>query len=372
MREPTSGQPIQLTDQQTLHDTMTIAQRYIPLSADGYRCQSDDLWRVLLAAAARCSTIQAACADLEHAPDANTVRGYLSDQLDPHTIPELEQHCNQLLAALLPEWLLTRPQEIAIDFHDEPYYGREPCDDDQNWVCRGEARAGTTRFYRCATAYLMVHDARLTLALVFVKPSRDKVEVLSSLLAALKAAGITIKCLYADTGFGCIPVLRYLARRPMTAIIAMPIRGKHGGTRKLCRGRRSYRTAYTLQSAEHGTVCVPVAVVRTVVHRRAGERQVRWLVYGGLRVGGLVMRVRRRYRRRLGLESGYRLLEQVRAHEFAQPGGAVSADGHRADDYQYVDTIALAVLTAEWKWTTARSALVLPARPNDALPDACD
>jgi hypothetical protein len=152
MREPTSRQPSQLTDQQTLHDTMTIAQRYIPLSADGYRCQSDDLWRVLLAAAARGSTIQAACADLERAPDANTVRGYLSDQLDPHAIPQLEQHCNQLLAALIPDWLKARPQEIAIDFHDEPYYGREPSDDDDNWVCRGEARAGTTRFYRCATA----------------------------------------------------------------------------------------------------------------------------------------------------------------------------------------------------------------------------
>jgi len=313
MREPTSCRPSPLTDQQPLHDTMTIATRFLPLSADGYRCQTDDLWRLLLAAAARHSTLESACADLDRAPDANTLRGHLNAQRALAPIPELQQHYTQLLASLLPEWLKARPQEVAIDFHDEPYYGREDAEADQKWVCRGEARAGTTRFYRCATAYLMVHDARLTLALVFVKPSRDKVEVLSSLLAALKAAGITIKCLYADTGFGCIPVLRYLARRPIAAIIAMPIRGKQGGTRKLCRGRRSYRTAYTLQSAEHGTVCVPVAVVRTVVHRRAGERQVRWLVYGCLRVGGPVVRVRRRYRRRLGIESGYRLLEQVRA-----------------------------------------------------------
>ena len=313
MREPTSHQPSQLTDQQTLHDTMTIAQHYIPLSADGYRCQSDDLWRVLLAAAARRTTIESACADLEHAPDANTVRGYLSDQLDPHTIPELEQHCNELLAALLPEWLHTRPQEIAIDFHDEPYYGRDHPDDDDNWVCRGEARAGTTRFYRCATAYVMLHDARLTLAVAFVKPTMDKVEVLARLLAALKAAGITIKCLYADKGFCCIPVLRYLVRRRIAAIIAMPIRGKQGGTRKLCRGGKSYRTAYTLQSAEHGRLSVPVAVVRTYARRRSGKRQLRWLVYVCLRVGGRVARVRRRYRRRFGIESGYRLMEQVRA-----------------------------------------------------------
>jgi hypothetical protein len=313
MREPTSCQPSHLTDQQTLHDTMTIAKRFIPLSADGYRCQTDDLWRLLLAAAARHSTIESACADLEHAPDANTLRAHLNEQLTLVTISKLQQRYNQLLASLLPEWLKARPQEVAIDFHDEPYYGREPAEADQNWVCRGEARAGTTRFYRCATAYLIVNDARLTLALIFVKPSMDKVEVLSGLLAALKAAGITIKCLYADKGFCCIPVLRYLARRPIAAIIAMPIRGKQGGTRKLCRGRKSYRIAYTLKSAEHGTVCVPVAVVRTVVHRRSGERQVRWLLYVCLRVGGPVVRVRRRYRRRFGIESGYRLMEQVRA-----------------------------------------------------------
>jgi putative transposase len=302
-----------LTDQQTLHDTMTIAQRYIPLSADGYRCQSDDLWRVLLAAAARCSTIEAACADLEHAPDANTVRGYLADQLDPHIIPELEQHCNKLLAALIPDWLSARPQEIAIDFHDEPYYGQEPCDDDQNWVCRGEARAGTTRFYRCATAYVMLHDARLTLAVAFLKPTMDKVEVLARLLAALTAAGVAIKCVYADKGFCCIPVLRYLVRRCIAAIIAMPIRGKQGGTRKLCRGGKSYRTTYTLRSAEHGRLRVPVAVVRTYARRRSGKRHLRWLVYVCLRVACPVARVRRRYRRRFGIESGYRLMEQVRA-----------------------------------------------------------
>ena len=49
MREPTPAQSSQLTDQQTLHDTMTVARQHIPLTATGYRCQTDDLWRLLLA-----------------------------------------------------------------------------------------------------------------------------------------------------------------------------------------------------------------------------------------------------------------------------------------------------------------------------------
>src|SRR5690348_3222562 len=100
MREPTPAQSSQLTDQQTLHDTMIVARQFISLTANGYRCQTGDLWRLLLCAAARGSTIEAACADLSGAPDANTVRGYLTEQLPPATIPELEQQWNDLLQSL--------------------------------------------------------------------------------------------------------------------------------------------------------------------------------------------------------------------------------------------------------------------------------
>jgi len=313
MREPTPAQWIRLTDQQTLHDTMIVGQQHIPLCANGYRCQTGDLWRLLLAAAARRTTIEAACADLSGAPDANTVRGYLTEQLPPSGIPDLEQQGNRLLRSLIPEWLCHRPQEVALDFHDEPYYGCETPDDVDTWVCRGEARAGTTRFYRCATAYLMLHDVRLTLAVVFVKPKMDKLVILKRLLSAVRAAQINIKRLYADKGFCCIEVLRYLARRRLSAIVAMPIRGKQGGSRALCHGQKSYRTTYTLQSAEHGKLSVSVAVVRTYQRHRSGRRQVCWLLYVCVGVGGPLAQVRRRYRRRFGIESGYRLMEQVRA-----------------------------------------------------------
>jgi hypothetical protein len=75
MREPTPAQAIGLTDQQTLHATMIVGQHHIPLTATGYRGQTADLWRLLLATAARRSTLDAVCADLERAPDATTVRG---------------------------------------------------------------------------------------------------------------------------------------------------------------------------------------------------------------------------------------------------------------------------------------------------------
>lgn len=313
MRGPTQCQPVKLTDEHTLHDTMTIVRQQFSLSAAGYVCQTDDLWRILLAAAARHTTIEAVCADLLTAPDSNTVRGYLAAQLLPQTIADLEQRWNDTLALLMPEWLSARPQEIALDFHDEPYYGRADADDPNTWVCRGEARNGTTRFYRCATAYVMQRNVRLTLAVVFVKPSDDTLTLLDRLLAHLSAAGIRIKCLYADKGFCSIPVLRRLFRMRVPAIIATPIRGKQGGTRALGQGRTSYRTTHTFRSAEHGELRVPILVARTYKRQRSGRRSATWCLYVCLGVQAPVGRIRKRYRRRFGVESSYRLMEQVRA-----------------------------------------------------------
>jgi hypothetical protein len=310
---PTQCQSVKLTDEHTLHDTMTIVRQQFTLTAAGYVCQTDDLWRILLAAAARHTTIEAVCADLLTAPASNTVRGYLAAQLAPQTIGDLEQRWNDTLMLLVPEWLRARPQEIAIDFHDEPYYGRAEPDDPNTWVCRGEARAGTTHFYRCATAYVIERDVRLTLAVVFVKPGDDTVTVLDRLLAHLRAARIRIKCLYADKGFCSIPLLRQVLSLGLSAIIATPVRGKQGGTRALCQGRTSYATTHTFRSAEHGELTVPVTVARTYKRHRSGRRRATWCLYICLGVQAPAPRIRKRYRRRFGVESSYRLMEQVRA-----------------------------------------------------------
>ena len=321
MREPTPYHPAQLTDQQTLHDTMTLLRRSIPLTAAGYRCQSADLWRLLVGAAARHTTLEALCADLTAAPDANTVRGYLTTQLPAAEIPTLEQHWNDALAELLPAWLLTRPQEVAVDFHDEPYYGRCDAAAPDNWVCRGEAQAGTTYFYRCATAYVMQRDVRFTLAVVFVKPGEDTVRLLARLLTRVRQAGVRLRRLYADKGFCTIPVLRWLLDERVPTIVAVPIRGTQRGTRALCQGRQSYRTTHTFARAEHGALTVPVAVVRTYHRRRSGQRTAAWLLYVCLSGADPPQRVRKRYRRRFGIESSYRLMEQVRARTTSPSAG---------------------------------------------------
>jgi putative transposase len=313
MCRPTRYQPVKLTDQYTLDHTMQLLRQHLQLYAHGYTCQTTDLWRIVLAAAARHTTIEAVCADLTDAPAANTVRDYLTAQLSPDDVRNLERCCNAALAAVIPPGLRARPQEIALDEQDEPYYGRCDPDEKQNWVCRGEARAGTTYFYRCATAYVMLHDRRLTLAVVFVKPGDAPLTIVERLITQVAATGVPIRRLYADKGFCSIAVLTWLAAHHLPAILAVPIRGKQGGTRALCRGRRSYRTTHTFQSAEHGRLRVDVAVARTYARRRSGKRTATWCLYACPAERATPQRIRKRYRRRFGIESSYRQMEQVRA-----------------------------------------------------------
>jgi hypothetical protein len=310
-----------LTDRVTLETVIAVLEHYFDLSTNGYVCQTRDLWNILVSAAARCTYIETVCNDLSTAPDGNTVRGYLNEQLTPTIIRALQRASNRALASQLPVWLRDHPKQVALDLHDEPYYGKDDDPEDPEcWICRGEARAGTTRFYRCATAYVMHRDVRFTLAVEFVHPGDDLIQVVKRLLRRVNALKIKVKRAYLDKGFCSIPVLRGLLAEPvLSAIIAAPIKGKTGGTRALCQGRRSYRTEHTFRSDDYGELTVPVMVVHTRSQRRDGTYIWAWLVYVLLNVPDLTPRqVRQAYRRRFGIESSYRLLEQVRGHTTAR------------------------------------------------------
>jgi len=166
----------------------------------------------------------------------------------------------------------------------------------------------------------MHKDVRFTLAVELVRPGDDLINILNRLVRRVHALKIRLKRGYLDKGFCSIPVMRGLLAEPgLSIIMAAPIKGKTGGTRALCQGRRSYRTEHTFRSHEYGELTVPVMVVHTRCKRRDGTAKWVWLVYVLLNVLDLTPRqVRKAYRRRFGIESSYRLLEQVRGKTTAR------------------------------------------------------
>lgn len=304
---------LKLSDREVLQYAHENLQAHVPLQAQGSACRTEDLWHVLLGVAADGGTIESVCSDLLDTPDPETIRGYLNAQLRVAELRDLERGLNAALAEEIPRRVWRQARDVAIDFHERPYYGK--LSQAQGLWVGGRAKAGTTRFYRVATAYVMHNGLRVSLALRFVLPGEETVTVLDNLLKRLKRLGIRVERLFLDKGFGGVAVLDYLTRRRQPALIACAIRGKTGGTRALCQGPKSYRTSYTFNAKHETAFSAELAVCRTYTTAQRTKRMKRrlvWLLFILIHLNLSPRQARRLYRRRFGIESSYRCAGQVR------------------------------------------------------------
>jgi putative transposase len=303
-----------LTDEKVLTEAHTMLSEHLELEASGYKCSSDDLYNVLLGVAANRGTIEAVCADLVGTPDPQTIRDYINEQICVEELAQLEAQLNKALVTYIPPRVWRRPQDIAMDFHDRPYYGKAP-QEEGLWV-RGRAKDGATRFYRIATSYIILNGLRFTLGICFVLPGDTTVGVLKKLLKRVKGLHIQVHRLLLDRGFAGIEVQYHLERQQIPALIACPIRGKKGGTRALCRGRKGYRTRYTFKNAKTKlSRAADLAVCRvftTAKRTKRLKRRATWWIFILIQLDLSPRQVRRLYRRRFGIETSYRCAAQVR------------------------------------------------------------
>jgi len=305
---------IRLTDRAVRDAAVERLAAHLPVAVAGYECTTAMVWDVLIQAAVTGRTVEAVCQELD-AVSSNTIRTYLNAQIQTDDLADLERQVNATLVAGVPTQIWAQTWDIAFDFHDEPFYGKS--DELLAYTCGGEAKAGTTRFYRVATAYVLAKDVRSTLALLFVRPGETAADVLACLLRRLGILGLRIGRLLLDKGFCNIPVFRLIAASGWPAVLACPIRGKKGGTKALCCGRRSYRTQHTFRSQAYGEFTTEVAVVYTLIsqrRRKRGKPRLRYLLYVVFKCADLSFaQLRRLYRRRFGIEASYRCMRQVRA-----------------------------------------------------------
>lgn len=287
-------------------------QSHLSLKTDGYTCTTEMTVSVLLKAAAQGSSIEAVCADLSEVADSNTLREQLNEALDVTALRQQEAEFNLALSSAIPADMPRGGLEVALDLHDEPFYGQSP--ELRTYTCKAQAKQGTSRFFRIASAYVIWREVRLTLALTYVLPEDDLCQVVERLLQRLQHLSLHATVLYLDKGFCSGPVIRLLRQRQQAAIIACPVRGKRGGTRALCQGNRSHRTVYTF--ADRTTV--DLVAVATLVPDKTGHKRRKWLLFVVLGLDWTPAQVYRKYRRRFGVECSYRLLRQARARTTSQ------------------------------------------------------
>ena len=159
----------------------------------------------------------------------------------------LELDLNAALQSRLPDGIQKGRHKIAIDFNLIPCYG-EPSPSEVPYIYRSQAKSGTCSFYAYATLYVIQKNKRVTLSIKAVRQQDTLVAIITYLLAIIEPLTLRIERLLLDKEFFCVPVIRWLQALDIPFEMPAIIRGKYGGTRQLIRGRRSYKTTYTLNS----------------------------------------------------------------------------------------------------------------------------
>ena len=302
-----------LRSQQVLNAFAVIARRHLPLELKNTRITADDIIAVLGYASANRISLDGACQELQGAPSANRLREVLAEALSDRS--QVQRALNTILRAQLPSSMKKgkRAYHVALDLTLIPYHGE--CYEDEKEIMRSQAKSGTTHFHGYATVSIVHDHQRYVVTLRFVEKGESMKEIVVWLLNRLKTLGIRIKRAYFDKGFSCIPVLKTLAKRKVSFIMPIPVRGKSGGVRKLFKATASYKTTYTFNSPKHGRWEVDAMVVKKYSKGRYKRLGSSWFAYAVAGVSAAIQphQIFEMYRRRFGIESSYRQMNQVRA-----------------------------------------------------------
>jgi hypothetical protein len=299
-------QTYELKAEELRAEVLKVLEKHLDWETEGYRCYTRMTLEILVKAALDGTSIEAVCQELCAVADSNTIREQVNEALDVADLRGHEAQMNAALASVIPLDIPRQGVQIALDWHDEPFYGKTPLL--RTYTCRGQAKAGTTHFFRLASVYLIWHDVRLTLAVTYVLPEDRLVSILTRLRENLVRQGFAKTIWYLDKGFCTGEVIQYLQAVEQKALLACPIRGKQHGTRALCRGRKSYVTPYTFTDGTQ----VQLVVVATRVADASGKKRRKWLLFVSRGLNWSPAQVYQRYRRRFGIEASYRLLRQCR------------------------------------------------------------
>jgi len=139
-------------------------------------------------------------------------------------------------------------------------------------------------------------------------------KVVQRLILQAKTLDLRIRRAYLDKGFCGKEVFHLLRSQRIPYLIPIPKRGKSGGIRALFVGRCSYRTRYTFNADTDRAYTTDVILICRYPKGRYGRHQLEWFAYAAWGMDKIDLhQVFDLYRRRFGMESGYRQMHQVRA-----------------------------------------------------------
>jgi hypothetical protein len=166
---------------------------------------------------------------------------------------------------------------------------------------------------------VVVAGWRYTLARTWVREKDKPTEVLERPWDQVKLCKIAVKIALLDRYFFTVPVMKWLQSHQWPFLIPAVIRGrkpKPGTKAKGLRACRSWKAGSHDYTHRSGSDSVDIRLAITYAsyrHRQTKKRGAKKLLYATWKVRLSPTEVREKYRRRFGIETSYRQLNQSRS-----------------------------------------------------------
>lgn len=331
-------------------------RQLLPWQPYGRLVSVDSLLDLLLFVASLGSSLSAIVQRFAFGFSHETARKAVAANL-PLAPSDLVPGIAKVLCAFLPARLLGRRHwVVAIDEHRVPFYGQRPTPG----VTGGAKKHGSKFAFAYATAVLVHRRHRFTLALIPLDGSLKPHQLVAKLLDSIYLQGLKLRGVVLDAAFDSGETILLLQERQLS--YAVPLRRK--GNRNNRRNAIWNLAAGTRTTVEWQTEKSRRKVKTQVLvwHRSGGEVKV--LAYAGWGTGKATQEAERArrapqwYRKRFGIETSYRQLNQARGMTTAK-GGV----------YRLLLIAIALVLRQAWVYLTAQVARARRLRPSVRVAD---
>jgi len=294
--------------------TVKLLKKHLGLHInDNAEFSEDDHFRILVHAAMQNISLEESSAQLntlKKAPSPDATQ-YHFKKKDAGTLEhELDALLRENVATLRKRRTLHKTRDVAIDFHQVPWYG----DESKAWIVGGKHRQGTSYFVQFATLEIVEKGERLSLKAMPVTPFKKKERAVEELLGFASKLGIKIQRLYFDRAFPTTPIIKVLGRFDVDWIAAFKkydkvkaaIKDAHrngGFVREYEMGPKNNTVSFNLVLVKSKKYPDPKAkvtekysVFATNLSTKEDERE----------------RLTEFYRKRWGIETGYRVKKEFK------------------------------------------------------------
>ena len=224
-----------------------------------------------------------------------TVRNHLKGK-DPDLLLQIN---HDMIATFRESGLLKKPMMVAIDWHDEMYYG----DLGTEGIIGTKNSRGTNYAYEYATASIVVRGLRFAIAIMPVR-KRSIIGMVSELLEIVHSEGIEIELLLMDGGFFSADLIKHLISTNVPFITHAP------KLRNVC-NHMEVDKEYTTKSHRRSKGEQATFRIVSIYGKDKGGKSVLYAFATNTPLPPLAML--KCFKKRWGIETGYRMIRKFLA-----------------------------------------------------------